>query len=460
MRLRITALRSAVVSDRDRCHFAATVSIKTIWPQSFFCVQNPLMNDPKWQLTPGDRTRLRTLAEKQSHYAALEIMQQRKKMWYDLNDGRTGARPPVILETWTFNRDFMPQGVLQCTTETARSIEGRLLQNVRNFELINDDKVMPDTYDIDWFTDIDPFGVRIEVEHIKDAQGIDTGYHYIHPITDLERDFHLLKPPTCRVDRERTLAWTAFLEELFGDLLPVRIKGANYGNAMLTQQVIQLMGMEPFFMALYDTPDLVHNLMGYLRDNTLGIMRWSESEGLLCANNENQQSFGSSFNFNTQLTTSGPAQLGDIWGSSNSQETVGISPEQFHEFCTPYYRDVCEPFGLLYYGCCEPTHTFWEDIRQFPHLKKVSINRWTDQQFMGDALRGSGIVFSRKPDPNFLGVDVVLNEEAWGAHIRETLDATRDVFTEIIIRDVYTLHGNLNKGRRAVEIARQEIERR
>ena len=41
-----------------------------------------------------------------------------------------------------------------------------------------------------------------------------------------------------------------------------------------------------------------------------------------------------------------------------------------------------------------------------------------------------------------------------------SLDATRDVFTEIIIRDVYTVHGNLNKPRRAVELARQAIDRR
>jgi hypothetical protein len=94
-----------------------------------------------------------------------------------------------------------------------------------------------------------------------------------------------------------------------------------------------------------------------------------------------------------------------------------------------------------------------------PHLKKVSVNRWTDQQFMGDALRGTGIVFSRKPDPNLLGVDVTLNEEAWAAQIKETLDATRGVPTEFIIRDVYTVHGNLNKPRRAVEIARREIGR-
>ena len=78
---------------------------------------------------------------------------------------------------------------------------------------------------------------------------------------------------------------------------------------------------------------------------------------------------------------------------------------------------------------------------------------------MGDALRGSEIVYSRKPDPNYLSVDERLDEEAWATHIRQTLEATQGVFLEFIIRDVYTLHGNLDNARRAVEIARQEIDR-
>ena len=418
------------------------------------------MNDMNWHLPAEDRLRLRALAEKQSACAALEVMRQRKQMWFDLNAGRPVPRPPVIVETWTFNRDFMPEGVLKCVSETGRSIEWPLLENLRNFELINDDKVMPDTFDIGWFTEIDSYGFKIEREFVADSAGVNTGFHDIHPITDLERDFPMLKPATCRVDRERTLAWKAFLEDLFGDLLPVQIRSGVYGRTMLTDEVVKLMGMESFFMALYDAPDAVHRLMAHLRDNALKVMRWAEVEGLLCVNNGNQTSFGSSYNFNTQLAASGPARLRDMWGASNSQETVGISPEFFHEFCAPYYRDVCEPMGLLYYGCCEPTHSFWEDIRQMPHLKKVSINRWTDQRFMADALRGSDIVFSRKPDPNILGVDVTLNEEKWAAHIGETIDATRGVLTEIIVRDVYTVHGNLNKVRRAVEIVRQKSTQR
>ena len=131
----------------------------------------------------------------------------------------------------------------------------------------------------------------------------------------------------------------------------------------------------------------------------------------------------------------------------------------FHEFCFPYYAAVAEPMGLLYHGCCEPAHPFWEDLRRLPHLKKISISKWCDQRFMGEALRGTGIVFSRKPDPNYLGLASALDEEAWAAHIRETLAATRGVFTEFVVRDVYSLHGNLSTPRRAVEVAHREIDR-
>ena len=416
-----------------------------------------------WHIPRDERIYLRDLAQKQAEYAALPVMALRKQMWYDLNDGCPGARPPVIVETWTFDRDFLPDSVFRCTSEGGRAIETPLLRCVRNHELIDDDKVMPDTFDIGWCLDVDEFGVEIETETLKDAQAVETGYRFLHPIKDLKEDLPALKPATCRVDRERTAAWQAFLEDLLGEFLPVCIRTGAHMSTMLTYRAVELMGMEAFFMAMYDAPDEVHRLMAYLRDNALHVMRWAEAEGLLRLNNGNQDSFGSSYNFTTQLPqpgyNGGPVRLHDTWGASNSQETVGISPQMFHEFCFPYYRDVCEPVGLLYYGCCEPADPFWEDIRRLPNLKKVSISRWCDQEFMGEALQGSGIVFSRKPDPNFLSVDETLDEEAWAAHIRETLAATRGISVEFIVRDVYTVHGDLDNPRRAVEIARREIER-
>lgn len=418
-----------------------------------------------WAIPQEERAYLRELARKQAEYAALPVMQERRKMWYALNDACPGARPPVVVETWTFDRDFMPPGVFRCTTPTGRAIETQLLRSIRNHELINDDKVIPETFDIGWFTRVDEFGFPLEKVTVKDAQGYETGYQFIHPIKDIKRDLALLKPATFAVDREKTLLWKAFLQELFGGVLNVEIRGGVrfIAGPFLTHRVVTLMGMEAFFMAMYDAAEGMHQLMAYLRDNALCGMRWAEAEGLLRVNNENQDSFGSSYNFTTRLPApgyrGGPARLCDMWGSANSQETVGVSPEMFHEFCFPYYKAVCEPLGLLYYGCCEPVHGFWDDISRLPHLKKVSISRWCDQTLMGERLRGTEIVYSRKPDPNFLSVDVALDEQAWAAHIRETLAATKGVFVEFIVRDVYTVHGNLSNPRRAVEIARREIDR-
>jgi hypothetical protein len=80
---------------------------------------------------------------------------------------------------------------------------------------------------------------------------------------------------------------------------------------------------------------------------------------------------------------------------------------------------------------------------------------------MAEALAGKGIVYSRKPNPNLLGLDVHLNEEAWAKEIRETLETTagKNIPLEFVVRDVYSMHGNLDKPRRAVEIARREIDR-
>lgn len=417
----------------------------------------------EWELPDNERGYLRQLAAKQAEYAALPVMAKRQEMWYALNDGQPGARPPVIVETGSFDRDFMPEGVTHCQSNVGRGIERQLLRHIRNHELIDDDKVVPQTFDVGWSVEIEDTGSTVVRERIKDSQGYEVGYRYIHPMTDLKRDLPGLRPAVCRVDRERTKGWQAFLTELFDGILLVRLVSGMYGYRLLTHRVIDLMGMERYFLAMYECPDEMHQLMAFLRDDALRVMRWAEAEGLLRPNNGNDVSFGSSYNFTERLPApgynGGPARLCDMWGNANSQETVGVSPAMFHEFCFPYYRDACEPLGLLYYGCCEPVHPFWDDVSRLPHLKKVSISPWCDQQFIGEALQGTEIVFSRKPDPNLLGVDVELNEDAWRAGIRETLAATRGVAVEFIVRDVYTVHGNLTKPRRAVELARAEIDK-
>jgi hypothetical protein len=422
---------------------------------------------PNITLPPQEVDHLRRLATRQAEIAALPVMTARRKLWTEMNDATPGARPPFAIETWTFNRDFMPDDILQCKTPLGKQLEHTMLGHIRRHEIINDDTICPDTLEVWWQVWCDEFGLEITQDTANDSEGIELGYHLDHPIKDLGIDgFDMIKPAAFGVDREATLTHKNFMEDNFGDILTVELRSNTFGNNNLTQRIMRLMSMETFFMAMYDCPDKVHGLMRLLCDNAKRMAQWAESEGLLVLNNENQCTCGTCFNYTTLLPKQpiapGQVKLTDMWAVMDSQETVGVSPELFDELIFPYYKELAELYGLVYWGCCEPADPIWEKSLQYlPHLKAISISRWANQEYMADALTGKGIIFSRKPDPNLLGVDVKLNEDAWRAEIRSTLEAVaeKDIPFEFIVRDVYTMHGNLNKARRAAEIAREEIDK-
>lgn len=420
----------------------------------------------KYQLTKEERRYLRALAIEQREIAALPVMETRKKMWTDMNDGVPGTRPPFAIETGTFDRDFMPKSIFRCNSDYARRWEYTLLQNIRHHQLIADDHVCPDTIDIGWHVWCDPYGIEIPTEHSVDSEGVTLGYHFQCPITDLSQGFDMIKPATFGVNREETMLEKAFVQEIFGDIMPVVMRSGVYGHNYLTQSLMRLMSMETFFMAMYDSPDNLHGIMSLLRDNALRMARWAEEEGLLELNNGNQTTCGTCYNFTTLLPTKeynpNKVTLKQMWAGMDSQETVGVSPELFHEFCFPYYRELADQYGLVYWGCCEPADPIWEtSLSKLPNLHAVSISRWANEQYMAEALDGTGIVYSRKPNPNLLGLDVTLDEDAWRKEIRTSLQALagKSINAEFVVRDVYTLHGNIAKARRATELAREEIDR-
>jgi hypothetical protein len=420
----------------------------------------------EYDLPPDERTRLRRLARRQAEIAALPVMHVRRKLWTDMNDAVPGARPPFAIETWTFDRDFMPASIFQCESKYGRLLEGSFLRHIRDFEILNDDHVCPDTLDIGWHVWQDEFGIKIRQTAAKDSEGVHLGYHFECPIKDLRNGFDMIKPATFGVDKEDTLAEKQFLEETFGDILPVVIRSGTFGTNCLTQRLMLLMSMEAFYLAMYDCPDKLQGIMTLLRDNSIRMSRWAEQEGLLVVNNGNQTTCGTCYNFTTLLpkrpVAPGRVKLSDMWGVMDSQETVGVSPDLFHELILPHYVQLAEMFGLVYWGCCEPAHPIWEkSLSKLPNLKAVSISRWCDERFMAQAMDGKGIVYSRKPNPNILGVGQSLDENAWSSEIRRTLEVTRDrnIPLEFVVRDVYSVHGDLNKPRRAVELAREEIDR-
>ena len=151
-----------------------------------------------------------------------------------------------------------------------------------------------------------------------------------------------------------------------------------------------------------------------------------------------------------------PLTTHDVWGFLDSQETTGISPDMYAEFIYPYYRRIAEQYGMLSYGCCEAVDPVWDKcLHEIPNLRKVSISPWCNEEMMGERLRGTNIVYHRKPTPNILGTEVVLNEDAVRACVTKTMNAARGCEIEFSQRDVYTVHNDMAKVRRYVELIRE-----
>ncbi len=407
---------------------------------------------------------LRELAQKQKEISELPVMAARKKLWADMNNCVPGARPPLALENGTFNRDFMPESLIQCNSDYGKKLEWQMLQHIRRHEILNDDHVCPGYLEISWHIDRNEFGIEIPTTYEKDSEGVITGYHFDCPIKDLEQDsLEFLTPSTFELDRQGTFDEKKYLEGIFGDILPLEIANGYYFSGNLTQRMMRLMSMETFFLGMYTAPEKVHTVMRYLTDNAVSFAKWAERENILVLNNRNQCTCGTCYNFTDLLPQKDfdPAhvRLRDMWGVMDSQETVGVSPEFFEEFCFPYYQEFAELFGLNYWGCCEPVDPIWGSVSKIANLHAVSISKWANQEKMGEALQGRNIVYSRKPDPNLLSVDVTLNEEAWRNELRKSLDVITKygLPAEFVVRDVYTLHGNLNNAISAVRIGQEVI---
>lgn len=411
-------------------------------------------------ISPKDRDRLRRLAFRQRELAESAASRARLALWQDLNDNGS-LHPPVAVETWTFDPDFLPSTELECESSASRALEYSFLSHIRREEYIGDDQPVPDAFYTGWDITIDRFGLPVETTFAADAQGRTIGYHQAPVLRELSADLPRLRPAAISVDKTATWERQAQLKALFGDILPVKIAGPPL-EIHLTSHLIPLMGMENMYTALYDYPDEMAALLQYITDNERRILHFYEKNGLLCPDDSYRHIATSYLSSAKSAPTAHgvSARLRELWAWAEAEETVGLSPRMFIDCFLPYYRQLGAEAGRLYYGCCEPVQDTLPDILQaLPNVGKISVAPWSDEKRVGEILRGTGVIYSRKPSAALVGVAQTLDEEALRRHIAATLTAADGCPCEFIFRDIYTVHGNLQKIRRAVELTREIIEK-
>jgi hypothetical protein len=404
-------------------------------------------------LLPGDRSILRELAEKVAGHAASPPQRHKRELWRRHNDLEP-VRPLVFCDPENGWNEILPSASLRCRSALARRWEMVLRKELFWAESLLDDKVIEPFFDIGYTHSEDDWGLNE-----KQIGGTEGGSYVWEAALSREADIEKLHPPAFRIDLETTRQTVSLAEDTYGDLLRVRLTGVWWWSLGLTLNLSLLRGLEQVMYDLVERPQLVHRLMGILRDGYLQKLDYLEANGFLSPNTDLYVGSGG-FGYTSQLpapAASGAVRTKELWGFAESQETVGVSPAMFAEFILPYQLPLLKRFGLNCYGCCEPLDSRWAAVKQVPNLRRVSVSAWANLEKMAQLLEAR-YVLSWKPNPADLARPRI-DEPALRKQLRRSLEITRGCRVEIIMKDNHTLAGNPQNAVRWVQIAKQEAER-
>jgi hypothetical protein len=407
-----------------------------------------------------EKSVLRELAVRWMAHASNPAMGERKKLWTAVHDLKP-VRPVILVETSSVD-GFVEPVELQCADPFLRAVERNMRDTVRHADEVGDDIVVEPWFRFGWQMKLPDFGVSVEQKPaLMGNNETSLGYSFNFPVKT-PADISLLRKRAFEVDREKTAGYKALLEDVFGDILPVRV--GNYdpflaesgdegfcGNFFfgLTWQVYRFIGNDGLLYWVYDSPETIRWLMRYLTDDKLALFNFMERERLLTPNADTQMAGPRAYGYVSELpgpSHTGPLTLKNLWGWAESQETINISPTMYREFVLPGLAELSSRFGLIYYGCCEPVHDRLPLImKAIPNLRSVSVSGWSDLEKVAEML-GSRYVYSRKPTPALLSGA----NPPWTLardDMEKTFRATKGSCLEILLRDVYTI--NHDRGRLA-----------
>ena len=391
---------------------------------------------------------LRRLAERVTKAAAQPENIHKRRLWSDCNNLRP-QRPVVFADPQNGWPELVPEDCLENTDPFLRGIERTLRRTVFRIEHIPDDYPVPDTLYVDLVVNNTGYGLE---ERVTRAGQSDGAYH-IEPSVASFADIERLRPAELTIDRALTGERLQAARHILGDILPVTVKGVDTCRCGLTRRLIHMRGLENMYYDMYDSPELVHRLMSFLRDQQLREYEFLEREGALFANNRPDYITGSGgLCYGTNLPETGTVGMRDmvVWGES--QELSSVSPEQFEEFVFAYQKPVLERFGMVDYGCCEPLdQRFGLLITSLPTLRWLAVSPWCDLKKAAEMI-GNRYVYVYKPNPSFIcGVQYDL--DAAERQLAGTLDIARRCAVQISMKDTSTFHGDPTRLTRWVNMA-------
>jgi len=382
---------------------------------------------------------IRNLAARVAEIAALPVQEEKRALWRRLN-GLDPARPMVTIDQVCWNEmDRDGELALRCTDPDCRGYEQRLRRILYRWKHFPVDMVVEPFIRVPKAVHNTGFGIAVHEERaVTDPTNRVVGHRYENQFRT-EDDLEKIREPRISHDAAETDRRTAVAHDLFDGLLDVRPEGVD-PYLSHWDPIATWMGVENALFALIDTPDYMHHLLDRMTRGYLSMLDQLEAQGLLCGPQSLIHCTGA---YTDDLPAPGydPARprTKDLWMFGLAQMFSTVSPAMFREFEVTYASRVCERFGLVYYGCCDPLDGKMAEVRMIPNVRKVSMSPWVDQE-RGAAEIAGDYVFSRKPSPALLATDAFHADQ-----VRDDLAATRRICDahgcplEFILKDISTV---------------------
>lgn len=405
-------------------------------------------------ITNSDKIIIKELAKQVAELAADPIEQQKQTLWYDHNELKP-TRPVIFCDPENGWNEIVPESSLECESSFARKWEFKLRVKIFYGDHMKDDRVIEALFTVNHVYTEENWGLDIPFTKTRP----DGSYVWDPPLKSLD-DISMLRYPKFTVDRKETRRHVELAREIFDGILEVDLKTKWWWSFGITGELIRLHGMEQMFYDMLDNPEGLHRVMAFMRDAYMHRLDWLEENSLLSLNNNDTYVGSGGFGWSRELPQpdfNGHVRPCDMWGFSESQETVGVSPALFEEFVFQYQLPILERFGLNCYGCCEPLDTRWEVVKKIPRLRRVSVSPWANLPKMAENLQDKYIL-SYKPNPADLAM-AHLDEDRIRRDIRKAYEITKGCRLEVIMKDNHTIMSDPTRVSRWVKIAREEADR-
>lgn len=390
-------------------------------------------------ISKSDKDIIRELGKKFVEIAALPVQQETIKAWKALN-GLKPVRPMVMIDQVCWNEmNVNGELDLKCVDEECRRYERFLRRMMYQWNHFRVDMVVEPFIRVPKAIRNTGLGLAVHDEvAVSDPTNSVVGHKFENQLAN-DEDLEKIKMPQVSHDAAETQRRMSVAHELFDGLLEVRAEGANL-YLSIWDLISQWMGVENALYAIVDRLEFIHRLVERMTQGYLSMVEQHEQQGLLCRPQSIIHCTGA---WTDELPAAGynpdKPRAKDIWMFGLAQMFSTVSPAMFKDLEVAYTSRICQRFGMVYYGCCDPLDLKMAEVKMIPNVRKISMSPWANQD-RGAAEIGKKYVFSRKPSPALVAT------ETWHPEaVEEDLKATLSVCAkygcpvELILKDISTV---------------------